>query len=61
MAQQQGSSVIVPGDSVAERLAYWRAMSWEELVALMTSDDGSRTVSAEVLAAPLVPARINRV
>lgn len=46
--------------TVAERLASWRAMSWEELVEYMTPTDGELVPYAETLTAPLVAARLRR-
>jgi hypothetical protein len=54
-----GSNPAV-GATIAERLANWRAMSWEELVDYMTPLDGELLSHAETLTAPLVAARLRR-
>jgi hypothetical protein len=52
------TTVRAPGETVAERLAFWRTLSWEELVAYMTPLEGDLMPRAETLTAPLVPARL---
>lgn len=50
----------VSGDTVAERMAFWRALTWEELVSYMSCAEGDRLPRADRLTAPGVVARVRR-
>lgn len=52
------TTVRASGETVAERLAFWRTLSWEELVQYMTPLEGDLMARGEMLTAPLVPARL---
>ena len=48
------------GATVSDRLAGWRALTWEELVEFMMMGPGERTPRADLLTATRVPALVRR-
>jgi hypothetical protein len=58
--QPRAEALQAPGRAVAERLAYWRSMSWEELVEQMecTTEDGAAPAAG--LQAPRVEVLLRR-
>lgn len=52
------TTVRAPGETVAERLAFWRTLSWDELVEYMTPREGELVPRAETLTARLVPGQL---
>jgi hypothetical protein len=54
------TSAPAPGESVNERMAFWRTLTWEELVSYMTCAEGELLPRAERLSAPGVDAQLRR-
>ena len=48
------------GATVSERLAGWRALTWEELVEFMVTGTGERAPRADLVTATRVPALVRR-
>ena len=55
---EQPRKLEAPGTTIAERLAYWRALHWDEFLTLMASADGEAAPAAR-LQAPLVSAQLH--
>lgn len=49
-----------PGDTVAQRMAFWRSLTWEELVAFMVCGEGERLPRGDLLTAPGVAVQLRR-